>query len=164
MKLHHFARRLSPFLTAYLLLVSLGLPLHKVYCACRGESKISLFAAEHNCGHAVKAEAADAVKPLLKTSCCSAAKSSCLVTEASNEDHRCGDNDETILAKLSADYLVEKQDLLLGQAVGVLPVPLVQELLPPVVFAAKAVPIRGPTPPPLPFGRDLLLRRQLMLC
>ncbi|PHI19045.1 hypothetical protein CEQ90_14820 [Lewinellaceae bacterium SD302] len=186
MKLHNFARRLSPFLTVYLLLVSLGLPLHKIYCACRGESEISLFSPEHACGHdavvladnsegegrsapatvAVLDKEQEPAPPAVteKASCCSSKESACLQTEVSGENHSCGDNEETILAKLTTDYLVKEQDYAQLLTATALPIPSLQDELPALVVAEKATPIRGPTPPPLPYGRELLLRHQLFLC
>ncbi|MEL6141593.1 MAG: hypothetical protein AAFU67_08240, partial [Bacteroidota bacterium] len=33
-----------------------------------------------------------------------------------------------------------------------------------LIYVPKAVPIRGPTPPPLPSGREVLVLNQVFLC
>lgn len=163
MNIHRFARRLSPFLTAYLLLVSLGLPLHKIYCACRGESEISLLAASHDCGHdALFPESGSGTHEVAKLpECSSAQKTCCSATEL--DDHDCG-SDETIVAKFTAEYLIGQDKYFLAE-ITALPVFAVFN----PEFAARpsvprATPIRGPTPPPLPSGRAWLVAHQTFLC
>lgn len=159
MKFHAFARRLSPILTAYLLVVSLGLPLHKVYCACKGMTDFSLFSTTHACGHD-EAVLADEVA---MSSCCTD-KDATACSFDSVDEHDCGDA-ETILAKLTTDYILsENDDQTFAVQLLVLPpftpvyTPLFTAIIP------KVLPIRGPDPPPLPYGRELLLRQQLYLC
>lgn len=159
MKTRRLARRLSPFLTIYLLVVSLGLPLHKVYCACRGITDFSLFEQDHQCGH----DEVILANEVAKSSCCTkAADKQCSFEKADNHD--CGD-DETILAKFKADYLSEQEKTFDD--------PSDWSAMPSYIFSAqlsytdlvpKALPIRGPSPPPLPYGRSLLVRQQLFLC
>lgn len=175
MKLHSFARGLAPYLTAYLLLVSLGLPLHKVYCACRGISEVTLLLAkEHDCGHdeAAKERRLQSSQgqeqshaSAAKTTCCKGKtdSASCTSAQAGNE-HDCGGK-ETILAKLTGDYLFEQVKALPSAMAFLPPLPGLFQFAATIrPFREKALPIRGPAPPPRPFGRDLLVSEQLFLC
>jgi hypothetical protein len=172
-KFHFFARGLAPYLTAYLLVVSLGLPLHKVYCACKGESEVSLLmATEHNCGHAVADDSSrlqrskEVKKSSKKTSssgCCSDQSSSSCSASA-DSTHDCGGK-ETTIAKLTADYLFEQEKSWVAGVNFSAPLPVIFDFnLPTGPTSLKELPIRGPTPPPLPYGRELLLRHQSFLC
>ena len=164
--LRRFARRLSPFLTIYLLMVSLGLPLHKVYCACRDVTNLSLFSGPHECGmdqEAMVAKKLAELGELAQFECCrKAALKSCQAPQ--NDQHNCGD-EETILAKFTPDYLFGDSKALsdLTSWNGVL---AVQAQLSNafVALIPKALPIRGPDPPPPLYGRELLLRMELFLC
>lgn len=171
--MRRFARRLSPFLTIYLLIVSLGLPLHKVYCACLDVTDFSLFAGDHQCKlneEAILAEEIAKLGELAKFECCrKKAIESCKARIENGEkvidqDHDCG-NEETVLAKLTADYPIQKiadVSQLVHWPTIVPESPALDQAF--VAMVPKALPIRGPDPPPLPYGRTLLVRQQLFLC
>lgn len=148
-------RRFSPWLTAYLLVVSVGLPLQRVYCMCMGEQWLSLTEIDHECSHDVKPQAEASHH---KMACCVVSKG----CEYAEGNHDCGDS-ETIVAQLDVDFTHELADWSLeGTTVMVLPsVPFWQQLQ--VVERAKIRPIRGPDPPPLPAGRAMLLAHQTFL-
>lgn len=154
-KLH----QLVPFLTAYLLVASLGLPLQRIYCACRGEAWLSISADSHECQMDKSPKAVVQVEK--KISCCSAAKACHAPTEGVQDLHDCGDTD-IILAQLDADFLL--QDVgdfleLSGTAI-ILDRPVAPWVRP---LTPRSLPIRGPDPPPLLSGRALLVVHQTFL-
>ncbi|MEO0731200.1 MAG: hypothetical protein AAFZ52_00080 [Bacteroidota bacterium] len=134
---HRLSKRLVPTLTAYLLLVSVGLPLQRIYCTCLDQQWVSLTEPEHHCEH----KHDDTDKPACQSDCRDV---------------------EVLLAPLDADFLSEQKSFVDLHLVAVLPevAPLPWPTKP---VLTKAVPIRGPTPPPLPSGRDLLVAHQTFL-
>ncbi|MEM9837493.1 MAG: hypothetical protein AAF828_13380 [Bacteroidota bacterium] len=204
MNQYKLAKSLVPYLSAYLLLVSLGLPLHKVYCACKGESEVSLLLAnEHECrrhdhlNHQVDkvAKASCCSKQLAHTTtnhhspakvahtelqpwevvprCCSKvtinersdkATSTVSCSVHANQDHDCGST-ETIVAKLTADYIIDQElELPHYTFVALLPGQVFTHIVDQDALRRKAYPIRGPDPPPIRYGRTLLIHQQLFLC
>ena len=158
MHIRKFTRRLTPWLTLYLLVVSIGLPLQRVYCACIGSSEISLPGGEHDCGaHAAKALVETEKEP--KASCCASAKQ-CNAPETA--DKKCGSS-EIVVAALDADFLLETVgDYSIVPTAGLMPswpahLPLAAQVV------AKTRPIRGPDPPDRRSGRDLLVAHQTFL-
>lgn len=152
-----FIQRLAPLLTAYLLLVSLGLPLQRVYCACVGEQWLSLTVTDHECQHASAQEIKHDHGP--KT-CCSLLRGTEDVPTV-DDLHDCGDS-EVLLAQLDADFLSEQEHFVVDLA-AVINLPATANLLPRLPIVTRSVLIRGPTPPPLPHGRDLLVAQQTFL-
>ncbi|OAV44552.1 hypothetical protein [Lewinella sp. 4G2] len=158
MQLRDLAKRLAPFLTAYLLLVSVGLPLNRVYCACVGEAYLTVTSVQHDCHH-------DAVETPphhhaeAKASCCSHDAGPAVETCKS---HDCGDS-EAVFAQLDVDFFAEWNldfsTVILG--------PAISPVTSPTLFSGSelelAAPIRGPDPPPLPYGRSLLALQQTFL-
>ncbi|MEM9259840.1 MAG: hypothetical protein AAGA62_09355, partial [Bacteroidota bacterium] len=106
MPLRKFFQRLAPTLSAYLLLVSLGFPLQRVYCACVGEHWVSLPTEVHECRHA-KAEKSH--HPNDKPSCCQLRKASSDHHSAQSK-HDCGDT-SILLAQLDTDFIWEQDEL-----------------------------------------------------
>lgn len=167
MSFRPYIQRLTPWLTAYLFLVSVGLPLQRVYCACAGEEWLTVLAEEHQCHHAVAIAEADIHHHVEKKSC--HGNMGVLPTDAhhladvhgeSCTSHDCGDS-ETLLAQLNVDFTFEAETMDIGLR-AVLPAAAFAVWLPqPVVI--NAAPIRGPTPPPPPGGRALLVAHQTFL-
>lgn len=156
MRIRNLTRRLTPWLTLYLLVVSIGLPLQRVYCACIGEAALSLPGSAHECGaHEPQISEHDHHR----MACCKVAKD-CQQPETA--DHKCGSS-EVIVAALDADFLFETVGNYADLAVlGTLPEwPAYRPLTAQVV--AKTRPIRGPDPPDKPAGRDLLVAHQTFL-
>lgn len=155
MPIRKFSRRFSPWLTIYLLVVSIGLPLQRVYCLCKGEQWLSISKIDHECGHEGEPKAPVAE---VKTACC-------LVMDACQsmeEDHGCG-NEETIMAQFDADFTHELSEWNVADATLVtLPGKPYWESLP-QVERVGIMPIRGPDPPPLLAGRALLVAHQFFL-
>lgn|GEM_PF-5563256 len=152
----NFTRRLTPWLTFYLLVVSIGLPLQRVYCACIGEASLTLPGTEHECrAHAPQISEHDHHR----TACC-------LITidcqHPDTADHNCGST-EVVVAALDADFLLgtvgDFADVaLVGISLNVAVWrPLAAHLL------AKTLPIRGPAPPGRLAGRQLLVAHQTFL-
>ena len=149
--------RLAPWLTAYLFVVSVGLPLQRVYCACAGEEWLTVLPEEHECHHEIKTAEVRQVHHHGEEGCCHEPEVS---HESSCVSHDCG-NAEVILAQLDVDFTVDMEEVDLG----------LSAVLPPVAFRPWAprpvmledAPIRGPSPPPLPAGRDLLVAHQTFL-
>jgi hypothetical protein len=155
MPIRKFARRFSPWLTIYLLVVSIGLPLQRVYCLCKGEQWLSISLSDHECEHE---ETPKALVAEVKSACC-------LVTDACQsmeENHGCG-NQETIVAQLDVDFVHELSDWKVEfTTILALPgVPYWEQL--PEVDRVSVMPIRGPDPPPLLSGRALLVAHQSFL-
>ncbi|WP_020570561.1 hypothetical protein [Neolewinella persica] len=155
MPIRNLARRFSPWLTIYLLVVSIGLPLQRVYCLCKGEQWLSISMQDHECEHE---EAPKALVAEVKSACC-------LATDAcqSIEDkHGCG-NEETIVAQLDVDFVHELSDWNVdGTTLVALPgAPYWQQL--PEVERVSIMLIRGPDPPPRYGGRELLVAHQTFL-
>ncbi|NJC25336.1 hypothetical protein [Neolewinella antarctica] len=154
MSLRKLSKRLTPYLTAYLLLVSIGVPLNRVYCACVGESWLSVLPEEHACHHDT---AADVVyhEELAQTY----HGDDAAVTDCTSHD--CG-NSQIVLPQLDVDFTTE-WFLSSGEA-DVATAVLFATLHAPVQAVVSGhAPIRGPTPPPAPYGRDLLARQQIFL-
>jgi hypothetical protein len=152
-----FIQRLAPLLTAYLLLVSLGLPLQRVYCACVGEQWLSLTATDHECHHA---SAREVKHEHSQMACCRLSEGKKDVP-AAEDPHDCG-NSEVLLAQLDADFLSEQQPSVINLA-SLSGWPPLANLLPRLPALIRSAPIRGPTPPPLLYGRDLLVAQQTFL-
>lgn len=154
----NFILKLAPTLSAYLLLVSLGLPLQRVYCACVGEQWVSLPTEVHECHHAAVAKASQHVHG--DNACCHPTEEG--EQSLAKSLHDCGDTD-ILLAQLDADFIWEQDKLTLPVAASLSTLPpffaqgLTRRAIP------KSTPIRGPTPPPLPAGRDLLVAQQTFL-
>lgn len=156
MHIRKFTKRLTPWLTLYLLVVSIGLPLQRVYCACVGEAALTLPGSAHECGaHEPEISEHDHHR----TACCTVTKE-CKQPETA--DHKCGSS-EVIVAALDADFLLETVgDYEAISAVGLMPAwPVYLPLSAQAV--AKTRPIRGPDPPDKPSGRDLLVAHQTFL-
>jgi hypothetical protein len=152
-----FTRRLTPWLTLYLLVVSIGLPLQRVYCACIGEAALTLPGSEHECGaHEPETRETDHHR----TACCTVTKA-CQQTEEV-ADHKCGSS-EVIVVALDADFLFETVgNYTITATLGLVPAwPAYRPLTAQVV--AKISPIRGPDPPDKPAGRELLVAHQTFL-
>lgn len=163
-----FARSLSPYLTVYLLLVSLGLPLHRVYCACKGESQLQWVVAEHVCGHDEKKEdfiessSVEAAVLNAKTSCCKSEEKSC--ESPTSDPHDCGRH-EVVLAKMTASFLASEMKWTGDHFGPSLPPQFVAEsTIPSPLLTASSPPIRGPNESPPPYGRQLLVLQQVFLC
>jgi len=155
MPIRNLARRFSPWLTIYLLVVSVGLPLQRVYCLCKGEQWLSISLSEHECEHE---EVPEALVAEVKSACC-------LVTDACQsmeKDHGCR-NEETIVAQLDVEFVHELSDWNVDfTAFVALPgAPYWEQL--PEVERVSVMPIRGPDPPPLAGGRELLVAHQTFL-
>ncbi len=161
MTLRPFIQKLAPVLTAYLLLVSVGLPLQRVYCACMGLEWLSLTTnTEHECHHPAQAVAHEHAT---KT-CCHAPKKDAVQPEMERR-HGCGDS-ELLLVQLQTEFSTEQSqwELTSPKAVQFLPAApaeIVSWSSP--VARLRALPIRGPTAPPLPAGRSLLEAHQSWL-
>lgn len=156
MRFRKFTKRLAPYLTAYLLLVTIGLPLNRVYCACVGEAWLTVLPEEHQCSHHSGAAAVDHHHV---DHACTAVEDSKQVACA---EHGCG-NSEQLFQQLDADFLadwellpVHLSDLCYARSLRLSEMPVR-----PVID--RAAPIRGPAPPPLPYGRDLLAAQQTFL-
>ncbi|MTB51156.1 hypothetical protein [Lewinella sp. W8] len=151
--------QLVPLLTTYLLVASIGLPLQRIYCACRGEAWLSITAESHAC-HLDRVPKA-IVQKEKKASCCLAAKACHAPTEEAEDVHDCGDTD-IVLAQLDVDFLVQDDIKFPGFSGTALLVEQTEDLrgIPPV---APSTPIRGPDPPPRPAGRTLLVAYQTFL-
>lgn len=156
MKFRTLTQWLTPWLTLYLLVVSVGLPLQRVYCACIGESTLGLPGEAHECGaHAPQKSEHDHHR----SACCKVTRE---CQQADSVGHSCGDT-EVFVAQFSADYLATfSVDYLIFALQGV--VPAWPDYRPDEVQAiAKARPIRGPDPPARPAGRQLLVAYQTFL-
>lgn len=158
-----FALLLAPWLTLYLLVVSIGLPLQRVYCACVGKSSLTLVGEAHVCERHAVVTNAPAVKAKPRHACC-AARAAC---SAKTDDgvpelkHDCGDTD-VLLAALDADFTAEDH----GAAIVVGEIPPTTDPLAvwpqrPAIGRAELAPAH-PRPPPLS-GRDRLLAHQTFL-
>jgi len=151
-----FTRRLTPWLTLYLLVASIGIPLQRVYCACVRESSLILAGGEHEC---VVYEPKPAARDHHRTACCKIT-SECRV--APSDDHGCGYTD-VIVAQFDENFLAKvATGFQLDLANGVVPAgtsfqPLTARVL------VKECPIRGPDPPDHPTGRQLLVAHQTFL-
>lgn len=144
-------------MTAYLLLVSLGLPLQRVYCACVGEQWLSLTAADHECHHA----SAQEVKHEHGLMACCHLPEETEGLPTAEDLHDCGSS-EVLLAQLDADFLFEQEHFVITPA-SLSGWPATATFLPRLPRFVRSVPIRGPTPPPLLYGRDLLVAQQTFL-
>ncbi|MEL6358181.1 MAG: hypothetical protein AAFQ37_14760, partial [Bacteroidota bacterium] len=155
--------KLVPTLTIYLLLVSVGMPLHKVYCACQGAEFISFWKFEHECqlAHHHSEE-----EEHHTTSCCAAhEESSHCADQFADEDHDCGTS-EMLLFQLDLDFTQQLADVVVeNHGHFVFPTAFTALRERHLLYIPKAIPIRGPTPPPpILTGRDLLVRHQAFLC
>jgi len=136
--------------------VSVGLPLQRVYCACVGEASLSLAGGEHECAaHAPQISEHDH-----HGSACCKVTTECQMTDA--EDHDCGFTD-VIVAQFDADYLADASaDLFIGQPmITAAAWPAYRPLA--ALAVVKTRPIRGPAPPDRPAGRQLLVAQQIFL-
>lgn len=156
MQFRPFIQLLAPYLTAYLLLVSVGLPLQRVYCACVGEQWLTVIPEEHECHH-------DAVAETIHHH----AENSCCHDETADHETTCSTHDcgsaEVLLAQLNVDFTADLDiDKISLGLEAILPAAAFQAWpLKPVVEANA--PIRGPTAPAPPSGRQLLLEKESFL-
>ena len=151
-----FTRLLTPWLTLYLLVVSVGLPLQRVYCACVGDTSLSLAGGELSCvAHSATLRENDHHQ----MACCAPTPSGQLPEVA---DHGCG-HSEVIVAQLDVAFLKEfATDYRIGPFAGIKPAgPVFRPLA--AQSIAKVRPIRGPAPPDGPSGRQLLVAHQTFL-
>lgn len=156
MQFRPLIRRLTPWLTAYLLLVSVGLPLQRVYCACVGEQWLTVLPeGKHTCQH----------EEAIKTVCHEHAVSSCCQAptpshESSCVSNNCGDA-EVLIAQLDADFTEETSSFAVN-LVAVLPPTIAVNWFAKPEPTASAL-LRGPPPPPPLAGRQLLVAHQTFL-
>lgn len=157
-----FIQRLTPWLTAYLLVVSVGLPLQRVYCACVGEQWLTVLAGEHECHHESTATAIPEVHHHGKAKGCQEQAKGCHGTSAASDcvSHDCG-NAEVLIAQLDVDFTFDAATADLGLALVLPPVAFTAWPPRPLVIATAL--IRGPSPPDLPSGRTLLVAHQTFL-
>lgn len=156
-------KRLTPWLTAYLLLVSVGMPLQRIYCACAGEAWLAVLADGHDCphpammaGHGGDDGHEPASEPAV-ASCCNPGQ------EATTETCSPGDcgSAEVILAQLDLDFMF-KAKAFAGNFDEILP-PAALRVWSPQPPVSRSITARGPPPPELPAGRALLVAHQTFL-
>ncbi len=156
MRYRSFIKSLTPWLTLYLLVVSLGMPLQWVSCACAGEKAVALAGSEHECdAHGLTQLEKAEQKKNAPHKCC-----------AGKEEPRQKDccSSEVIVAAFHANFVVEPPARFVPPVtVPALPVRLTAFLLPPTRPDATHRPVRGPTPPDPPGGRRLLIAHQTFL-
>lgn len=156
MSFRKFTQRFTPWLTAYLLLVSVGLPLNRVYCACVDQEWVAVSSPVHECHH-------DAVTATIHHH--QEAEKSCYdhgQVASSCSNHDCGDS-EVLIQPLDVDFTVEWASAGIILAAFQPAVSFGSAVPHPASALSKATPIRGPSPPPLPYGRSLLVRQQTFL-
>ncbi len=147
------ARLISPWLTVYLLVVSVGLPLQRVYCLCLGEQWLSLTDSPHSCQH--EGEPSEQMPREAggeKTKGC----------QFMTGDHGC-DDAQVIVAQLDADFTHQLEDWSLANtAPGTAPtLPFWRGFAP--LVSPQWLTETGPDPPPPPAGRRLLVAYQTFL-
>lgn len=156
MQFRNFTKRLAPWLTAYLLLVSIGLPLQRVYCACVGEQWLTVLPEDrHECHH--EASDQEEVHHHALNDCCVKDKTP---AGDSCKSHDCGEA-EVLIAQLDVDFTAETTAFELS----------LTAILPPTVTvvwvtqpeSVTTMPLRGPPPPPPLAGRQLLVAHQTFL-
>lgn len=160
-------RRFAPVLAFYLLVVSVGLPLQRVYCACVGEVSWQLFSQPHECKHdAVHTSEANSCKLNSSSSCCAPMaelREGAKTQGDSCAEHNCGYT-EVVMAQFDAEFPpLDEAATLPTIFAGIAPAQGIIALPHPSLYLLRPHPIRGPDPPPLPFGRQLLVWQQTFL-
>lgn len=156
MNFRPLVQRLAPWLTVYLFVVSVGLPLQRVYCACAGEQWLTVVLEEHECHHGSAAKVQEVHHHGEQVGYHDEKTDHHSVCTS----HDCG-NTEVIFPQLDVDFTFEVTALSMEPG-AVLP-PTVFAVFVPRPIISPEVPIRGPTPPPDPSGRALLVAHQTFL-
>lgn len=173
---HRIARFMSPLLAVYLLLVTVGLPLEQVYCACVGQVRVQVLgmAAElDSCAHGTHdAEPlfACCAKMLAERAAADADVMSCHFGEAILLDNTQADSancmtSEVVYAHFDADFVTADAIMDDGtslQSAGVLvSTPIFSD----AAAVAATYPVCDPSPPPVrASGWEMRIFHQSFLC
>lgn len=138
------------FLTANLLVSTMGLTVHSLYCICKDSLSISVFEIDSRCGQPLSDDLPSCCKATLEASTCS-------------KDHDCEDKDSKYV-KLASQFVVNEMNLELQvpdlQEVAVLRIIIDDEVL----ATHTGGQYYNKPPPILPFGKSLLPHIQSFLC
>ena len=153
----HLRKYVSWSLIAALLVATMGVSVHQIYCYCAGETSISLFDAAPACG---KTDAAGDCCRVDLPACCAklAQKSHC---EKQSDAGDCTKK-TTKVFQLKVKYLVEYEDFKTFAPAALAPVlpvwslPVARE----ITYVRKAL---NKAPPPLS-GREIGIRLQIFRC
>jgi hypothetical protein len=97
------SKKITAWLLALNLLVStMGLTVHTLYCLCRGELSISLFEVQGDCS--IAAQSMHGKDCCSKTAGCHSTTASCC---SKSQEHQC-DTQDKIFVKLNTDFVVRK--------------------------------------------------------
>jgi hypothetical protein len=144
-------------LIAALLVATMGVSVHQIYCYCAGETSISFFDAAPSCGKT--AASGDCCRAELPACCAKMAqKSRC---EKESDDGDCTKK-TTKVFQLKVKYLVEYEGFKTFAPAALAPVPAVW----PLPVACEITYIRkalNKAPPP-PSGREIGIRLQTLRC
>lgn len=174
------ARFLSPILAVYLLLVTVGVPLEQVYCACVGQVQLSIAGLSavvadpcvHGADDPAPLFACCAQRMEARTGAADEALGACHFGEATSLDnaHAAASNcmtTEVVYAHFDADFVVMDMT---DDADGDLPIVIPSGItpafsLPALAALAQAHPVRPPSSSPSPpSGWELRVLHQSFLC
>ena len=154
-----FTKSLAPYLTAYLLLVSVGLPLNRVYCACVGEEWLTVVTSEHDCHH----DAGDqSVHHHELDDATEHHEGHDRAAAAGCQSHDCG-NFKQVIEPLDVDFFANWNFELTDLQSYVASLGTEQPGWLASAASVTSAPIRGPTDPPIASGRTLLIAYQTFL-
>lgn len=174
------ARFLSPILAVYLLLVTVGVPLEQVYCACVGQVQLSIAGLSavvadpcvHGADDPAPLFACCAQRMAARTGAADEAPGACHFGDATRLDnaHPTAGNcmtTEVVYAHFDADFVVMDMT---DDADGDLPIVIPSGItpafsLPALAALAQAHPVRPPSSSPSPpSGWELRVLHQSFLC
>ena len=140
---------------AFLLFVGqVGLTVHKLYCACKGQWEAAFFQPEDLC------QKKDLALQAMPTCCAKANKSCHLPGNSEEESHDCTKRDIQYIQQTIPGLIVQSE-LLSFDLVSIMPLPRFLPVLPTI---QSIIPAQAPEPPPNPYGLDLRQQLQSYLC
>jgi hypothetical protein len=140
-----------------LLSASVGISVHRIYCYCIGESRLSLFSESDPCSE--NDEIADCCQSTPEKSCCEKP-----AIQKRHQETPCTKK-TTEVFQMKTEFIVEYPfEKTFDYPLWIPDFPFYKRILRPIVCDARYGNKAPPESPPPIFGRDLCIRHELFLC
>ena len=143
---------------AALLTATVGVSMHRIYCYCMGQERVSLFSHTEACMPQERTSTADCCRKAAsreETSCCS--------SDAGESEHKGCMDQSTRFFQLKTEFVVDKPfEKHFDCPLWIEKMPVFRRFLRPA-FCETTLPT-DKAPPPSPSGRELIVRLRTFRC